>query len=100
MHLIRRYEVRDYRDRDDRNGQPAFLYTSVSERQPSFWNHFANAVNWLTNGLFIGLTVWNVFTIGGWISDYYAKRRMERAGYTVPWKRSHVREWDSSSVAQ
>lgn len=100
MHLVRRYEVRDYRDPDARNAQPAYRYDSASERQPGFWNHVHNAANFLWTGLFVGLTLYNVFIIGGWISDYYAKKRMERARHSVPWKRSRAREWGRPSGEQ
>jgi len=89
MHLVPRYEVRDFRDPETRTGKVEYN----PPRETSFLDHLVNAANVLTTGLFVGITLWNVVTIGGWISDYYAKRRMEKAGYTAPWKRSHVREW-------
>jgi hypothetical protein len=95
MHLVPRYEARDFRDRDARNAR---IEQYNPPRDTSFLDHLVSAANFLTTGLFIGVTLWNVLTIGGWISDYYAKRRMERAGYTAPWKRSHVRAWDGSDA--
>ena len=95
MHLVPRYQVRDFRDRDARNAR---IEQYNPPRATSFLDHLVNAANFLTTGLFVGITLWNVVTIGGWISDYYAKTRMERAGYTAPWKRSHVRAWDGSDA--
>jgi hypothetical protein len=81
--LVARYEAVDFRDREEAR--------EAARRQPGFWDHFG----FLGSILFIGITVWNVLTLGGWLSDHYAKKRMERAGYSIPWKRSHIREWDS-----
>jgi len=97
MRLVPRYEVRDFRDPEARNARIEQYNTPRESRESSFLDHLVNAANFLTTGLFVGITLWNVLTIGGWISDYYAKRRMERAGYSAPWKRSHVREWGSDA---
>ena len=97
MKLRPRYEVHDYRDPEFRQPQLRPEYeTYPPERQssPSAWDGFKKAFGWLGATIFVGLTLWNVYTIGGWLSDWYAKKRDERAVRMGYWKRGHPRKWE------
>jgi len=81
-------EAKDFRD-FDRRRQPSNQYQSSKE--PSAWNRVRKGVRILGTTAFIGLTIYNLYVIGGWLSGWYAKRRGE--GKRAQWKRNHSREW-------
>lgn len=93
MKLVPRAEVQDFRDPEVRARQAQ--YPSYRPRQNA-WDGVKKVFGFFSAAAFIGLTVWNVYTIGGWLSDLYAKKREERArrqqGYY--WKRGVAREWE------
>jgi hypothetical protein len=82
MHLAPRYESRDFRDRDQRQ---------QTGRASGWGDHFKKGISILGTTAFIALTAYNMFVVGGWISDWYAKKRAARMGH---FRRSHVKRWD------
>jgi hypothetical protein len=80
MQLTPRWEVRDYRDVERRQ----------EAQKANAWSHVKKGLNVLGTTAFVGLTLYNMFIIGEWVSAWYAKRRAARAGH---WKRNHSREW-------
>ena len=81
MRLQPRYEVRDFRDRERREQVRQPWSESDSE---SLWS---KAFKFLGGGLFVGVTMYNLYIIGGWLSNWYAKRRAATTGH---WKRSRA----------
>ena len=85
MHHEPRWEIRDYRDREQRQQiqQPrAGLNTRT------LGDHLGKALRVIGATAFIGLTMYNLYIIGGWLSDWYARKRAARIGH---WKRA--RKW-------
>jgi hypothetical protein len=100
MKLSPRYEVHDFRDPEIR--RPVEVpnnyadYPSPRPGAGSAWDGVRRVVGFLGAVTFVGLTAWNLVTIGGWMSDWYARKRAERAAAAVRtfhWKRGHSREW-------
>jgi hypothetical protein len=83
MHLEPRYETYDFRDTERR--QPAG--TSV-------WSSVGKALSLIGKTAFVGWTAYNLFVIGGWLSDWYAKRRAEKVIAFGRYPRVHPRRWD------
>ena len=63
----------------------------------SVWDHVKNMVGFFGSAAFLGLTIYNLYIIGGWISDHYASKRAER--HRVIWKRRHPKDWNIEGYA-
>jgi hypothetical protein len=91
MKLVPRAEVQDFRDPEVRARQAQY---PPYRPQQNAWHGIKKVFGFFSAAAFIGLTVWNVYTLGGWLSDLYARKREERArrqqGYY--WKRGVPRE--------
>jgi hypothetical protein len=92
--LIPRYEVHDFRDPEQRQGVQSWDERSSN---PGVWDHIRKGFGTVTATLFVALTAYHLFIIGGWISDWYARQRAERGR---PWKRSHVRQWNEEALVE
>lgn len=86
-----RHEIVDFRD-PDRRRQPFINSQLPSPHGPSGWDTAKKSLGFLFRVTFVGLTFYHLLIIGGWLSDWYAKRRVERY-YNQHHKRSHVRQW-------
>lgn len=85
MHLYRRYEVHDFRNRERRQDN---LNSSPSS---SVWGNVKKVINFLEKPVVIGLFIYHLYVIGGWLSDWYAKRRAAKYGYQ---KRDYIGHWN------
>ena len=83
QHLNPRHEFQDFRDRLHRQG------ISPPSSSPSMWKNFKQAILVLEKPVIIGFTLYHLYLIFGWLSDWYAKMRAERYGH---WKRDHARQ--------
>jgi hypothetical protein len=81
MKVVPRFEKKDFRDIEGRQ----------QSKGTSGWDRVKTGLNVLGTGAFVMLTAWNMFIIGSWLSDWYARRRAQRTGH---FKRSHARRWD------
>jgi len=79
MRLQPRYEVHDFRDPERRQQAQQPWNEPHSE---SLWS---KAFRIMGGSLFVGLTMYNLYIIGGWLSNWYAKKRAAATGH---WKRS------------
>jgi hypothetical protein len=92
MPLEPRWEARDFRDREQRQ------QTQLARNDPNsrtVWDHMGKAFRVLGVTAFVGLTMYNIYVIGGWLSDWYAKRRADRAAHwrrARTWKRQIIEE--------
>jgi hypothetical protein len=91
MLLVPRHEVHDFRDAESRGQRHRRFLTTFSSQRSSGWDTLRKGISILGTTAFIGLTVYNLYVIGGWLNDWYAKKRRERYGL---WKRYHVRDWN------
>jgi hypothetical protein len=87
MQLSPRWEARDFRDVDRRQ----------HTEKVTAWDRVKKGVNILGATAFVGLTLYNLYIMGEWLSGWYAKRRAARAGH---WKRDHPREWNKDSPSE
>jgi hypothetical protein len=81
MKLVPRFEKKDFRDIERRQ----------QSKGTTGWDRVKSGLNVVATGAFIALTAYNVFIIGSWLSDWYARRRAQKMG---PYKRSHARRWN------
>jgi hypothetical protein len=84
-------EVKDFRDHDLR-GQHL---RAQDDNGPSTWDRVREGVRVLGSAAFVGLTIYNLYIIGGWLSNWYAKKRGE-ASLQANWRRLHSREWQQT----
>jgi len=87
-------EVKDFRNIGARRKQAG---PQEEGNQPSTWDRVRKGINILGTAAFVGLTVYNLYVIGGWLSDWYAKRRGDKSD-RGKWKRLHPRDWQSTDV--
>lgn len=87
MHLQRRWEVHDFRDRELRQQQPRQPRSRDDPISPTIWDHMGKAFRFLGTTAFVGLTMYNIYIIGGWLSDWYAKKRAQRVAH---WRRART----------
>ena len=95
MHIHRRQEVHDFRDKEPRpldvTTSPSFPSSSSSPTSESTRDNIKKGIAVFGKLAIVGLTVYHLYIIGGWLSDWYAKKRAERYGH---WKRDHMRQWN------
>lgn len=81
MRLQPRYEAHDFRDRERRQ------QAQRPWNEPHSESLLSKTFRIMGGSLFVGVTMYNLYIIVGWLSSWYAKKRAAAAGH---WKRSRV----------